>query len=126
MIKWLSSLFLLIALSGGVFAGVLLHVGEQECPMSEMDCCKKALSQGNSAEVSAARLCCTVACEQSGSTTAAVKMPQFTSVVVVALYLSTFQKPSAEATKKHPQKFASKVSFDDSKPIFIRHHTLLI
>ena len=123
MTKWLASLFLLVALSGGIFAGVPLHTDDKKCPM---DCCHKALGQGNAAEVSAARLCCAIFCQQSGSTSSTVKMPRFTPLVVVALYLATFKKPSADAAKKHPQKFAAKVLFADSKPIFIRHHALLI
>ena len=123
MTKWLTSIFLLLALSGGIFAGVPFKSGEQEC---SMECCHKALSHESSPEVTAANLCCAVFCIQSGSTSAAVKMPQFTPVVVAVLYLATLKMPLVTVAKRQPQKFASKVLIKDSKPIFILHHALLI
>ena len=123
MTKWLTSLFLLLALSSGIFAGVPLKSGEQEC---SMDCCHKALNHESSAEITAAKLCCAVFCRQSGSTSSTVKMPQFTPLAVFAIYFATLKKPSVTVAKKHPQKFISKISLQDSHPIFIRHHVLLI
>lgn len=123
MTKWFTTLFLLVALSGGIFAGVPLRSGEPEC---SMDCCHKAMGHESSAEVAAAGLCCAVFCPQSGSTSASVKIPQFTPLVVVILYLGTLKKPSLTDAQKQLQKFATKISFTDPKPIFIRHRALLI
>jgi len=64
---------LLLVLAGGAFAGIPLHFGEQSCGMGEamdqMDCCKAALMQRETAEVDVARLCCTLDCTQNGTTT---------------------------------------------------------
>jgi hypothetical protein len=56
---WLTSLFLLAALAGGVFAGMPLHSGKMD---SQMKCCDKAKSKDKTPEASAARLCCAVNC----------------------------------------------------------------
>ena len=67
MRKWFISLGLIIALASGV-VGISAHQSEGTCPMGNMpDCCKKAHSAGNSAEVSMARLCCNLNCSEPGS-----------------------------------------------------------
>ena len=67
MRNWLTSLILLAAMLGGA-VGVGAHEGEGSCPMTNMpDCCKKAQSSGNTAEVSMARLCCNLNCSEPGS-----------------------------------------------------------
>jgi len=128
MIKWFASLLLIFAFGSGVFAGMSLHSGEQDCEMSKMmKCCKRArIGKGTSAEVSAARLCCAVNCEQSGSTSAAVKLPQFSSLVVVALYLATFERPIASDSTKIKSDFAVGLTQFKSKPVYILHHQFRI
>ena len=66
----LASLFLLLVLCGGAFAGVPLGFGENQCSMSgmgNMQCCK-AMLRRKKAKVSAAQLLCAIACAKSGST----------------------------------------------------------
>jgi hypothetical protein len=67
----LTSLVLLLMLTGSAFAGIPLHSNEQSCPMGggmgDMDCCKAALLKSASHEVTAARLCCAVNCSNDGS-----------------------------------------------------------
>ena len=67
----LASLFLLLVLCGGAFAGVPLGFGENQCSMSgmgNMQCCKAMLRRKNRPKVSAAQLLCALACAKSGST----------------------------------------------------------
>ena len=67
----LASLFLLLVLCGGAFAGVPLGFGENQCSMSgmgNMQCCKAMLRRKNRPKVSAAQLMCALACAKSGST----------------------------------------------------------
>jgi hypothetical protein len=71
MKRRLASLFLLLVLTGGVFAGVPLRFGESECSMggmTDMDCCKAALMQRDTPEVAGAKLCCVLSCAQNGTT----------------------------------------------------------
>ena len=67
----LASLFLLLVLVGGAFAGVPLGFGENQCSMSgmgNMQCCKAMLRRKNRPKVSAAQLLCALACAKSGTT----------------------------------------------------------
>jgi hypothetical protein len=71
MKKRLASLSLLLVLVGSAFAGVPLSSGESECGMDsmiDMDCCKAALLQQETAKVADAKLCCALVCAQSGTT----------------------------------------------------------
>ena len=71
MKKRLASLFLLLVLFGSAFAGVPLHFGESECGMDgmmDMDCCKAALLQSQTPEVTDAKLCCALNCARDGTT----------------------------------------------------------
>jgi hypothetical protein len=71
MKKRLASLFLLLVLFGGAFAGVPLNFGDSHCSMSGMmdkDCCKAALLQKQSTKVSEAELLCALNCAQNGTT----------------------------------------------------------
>ena len=71
MLKRLTSLLLLLAVGAGVASGAPLHPGGHECAMEGsmgmMDCCKHARSHGNTPEVQAARLCCAVNCQNTGT-----------------------------------------------------------
>ena len=71
MKKRLASLFLLLVLAGSAFAGVPLHFGESECSMGgmmDMDCCKAALRQKETAKITDAELYCALSCAQNGTT----------------------------------------------------------
>ena len=66
-----ASMFLLLVLFGGAFAGVPLNFGESECSMNgmmDMDCCKAALLQGQATKVSEAELLCALNCAEKGTT----------------------------------------------------------
>ena len=66
-----ASLFLLLVLFGGAFAGVPLNFGENHCSMGgmmDMDCCKAALLQKEKPKIGDEELLCALNCAQNGST----------------------------------------------------------
>jgi hypothetical protein len=68
----LASLFLLLVLFGGAFAGVPLNFGESHCSMGgmmDMDCCKAALAKKGKAKFTQEdELLCVLSCAQNGTT----------------------------------------------------------
>ena len=67
----LASLFLLLVLFGGAFAGVPLSFGENHCSMGgmmDMDCCKAARLQKEKPKIGDGELLCALNCAQNGST----------------------------------------------------------
>lgn len=67
----LTSLVLVLMLSGSAFAGIPWQFGEHSCnmghSMGDMECCKAALMQGQTPQASLARLCCAVNCSKEGT-----------------------------------------------------------
>jgi hypothetical protein len=67
----LTSLILVLMLSGGAFAGVPVEFGEQSCSMDhsmgDMDCCKAAFMPGKDVQAATARLCCALNCSREGT-----------------------------------------------------------
>lgn len=67
----LTSLVLVLMLSGSAFAGVPVEFGEQSCSMDhsmgDMDCCKVALMPGKDVQAVTARLCCALNCSGEGT-----------------------------------------------------------
>lgn len=129
MAKWLTSLALFAVLGGHVVAGMPLHSGEQECNMpgmtGDMDCCAKAHTQGNTPQITAARLCCAVNCPSSSTP------PPTSSVLRVSPLAVVARHPAAIRTR-----FAVSVSMlrsdsardhlQHSQPSYIQHLALLI
>jgi len=130
MVIRLASLALILVIGGSVLAGIPLHSNEQECSMPEMagmDCCKKAAQSGSlTPEISTARLCCALICQQSGTlgstesrlarpraSLATAIHPASVQPVVGSLYLSL---RSSWADSPPPY----------SNPAYIRHLALLI
>gem|GEM_PF-3814684 len=69
MKKRLASLFVLLVLAAGAFAGIPLPFGESECSMGgmmDMDCCKAALRQKGTARITDAELYCALSCARNG------------------------------------------------------------
>lgn len=66
MRKWFTSFMLIVALGSGV-VGISVHEGEGSSMANMPDCCRKAHSAGNTAEVSMARLCCNLNCSEPGT-----------------------------------------------------------
>ena len=63
MKKWLTSVFLLLALASGALAGTPLHAGNMNS--QTMKCCKKMKSNGQAPVSSLARLHCAINCTDS-------------------------------------------------------------
>ena len=123
MRKWLTSLILLGAmLSGAVGAGA--HEGEGSCPMTNMpDCCKKAQSSGNTAEVSMARLCCNLNCSEPGSGGSNIssfsRQPDVAPNVMLMPQAVSFNGIASTHYTRSPHK-------QDCNPKYIQHLALLI
>src|SRR5678810_1250891 len=67
----LASLFLLLVLAGGAFAGVPMSFGESQCSMGNMDmeCCKAMLLlQSRAKFTQEEELLCVLNCAQNGTT----------------------------------------------------------
>lgn len=130
MIKWLTSLILVLTLGASVLAGMPLHEDEQGCTMAgmsgDMDCCKKAQGRDDAHQVTTARLCCALNCPQSGTTApTGTELPGISTLLTVALHPALIQPtvsiltPGLSSSRAHgpPQS---------SNPAYIRHLALLI
>lgn len=127
----LTSVVLLLLLSGSAFAGVPMHLdsGTQSCPMDGamggMDCCKAALGQGNVVETAAARVCCALNCPQSGTTgSQGVSLNRTAQILPLTVYPPQMQLPLA-AAPIGPQSRRNH-SPPQSNPTYIRNLALLI
>ena len=123
MRKWLTSFILLAAMLGGS-VGFGAHEGEGSCPMTNMpDCCKKAQSSGNTAEVSMARLCCNLNCSEPGSSGSNASsfspQPGVALSVMLMPQVVTFKVIALTHYRRSPHK-------QDSNPKYIQHLALLI
>ncbi len=125
MKKWLSSCFVLFALTGGVFAGVPFHSEKMEM----MKCCDKAKSKDKSTEASIARLCCALNCSDSAPVSSGLSFNFSPSSVVieesiVAQITDLFKikriKPSIS------QSYVLTVVSRVFQPKYIQHHSFLI
>lgn len=125
----LTSLILVLMLSGSAFAGVPVEFGEQSCSMDhsmgDMDCCKVAVMLGKDAQAASARLCCALNCSKEGTTpTNAVRFaPQLQLTVIsypdVPQALLTSQLRNRLFDQSHGPP-------GDSHPTYIRNLALLI
>ncbi len=127
MVRWLTSLILLLALASGVLAGTPFFSGNAENGMSAMKCCKKKSHDVKS--VSAAELCCAVNCN-SPAPTAPGSSFNFSPVAIIIsdsilkqiAALLNQEKPATQVAfsferKTVPKKF---------QPKYIQHHSFLI
>lgn len=125
MAKWFTSLILVMALAGGVFAGTPIHSGEQHCPMSgDDDCCAKAQSRDETTEVYVARLCCSLNCTEQGATTptgtintSPAPAPALSSAMLPSLFVENLVLERVYSTPSPTEH---------SPPIYIQHLALLI
>lgn len=125
----LTSLILVLMLSGSAFAGVPVQSGEQSCSMDhamgDMDCCKVALLTSGNTQAATARLCCALNCSKEGTAPAkGVRFaPQLQLTVISyppipeALLASHFRNQLFGPSHGPPS---------DSHPAYIRNLALLI
>ena len=126
--KRLASLFLLLVLFSGAFAGMPLPFGGSDCGMSgmmDMDCCNKARLQELTPEVADAKLCCALNCAQSGTTSppgsVRITPPAPARVLQHVTIASALPTPLFRA-----EVFGRLHSPPGSPPTYLRNLTLLI
>ena len=125
----LTSLMLLLALAGSVFAGMPLHSNEQSCPMGgemgDMDCCKVALMQNQTPQVATARLCCELNCSQDGTLPSNGLRISPPLQIALSAYPVTVQSilPSVSLLRHAANSHGPPT---ESQPAYIRHLALLI
>lgn len=126
MRKWLTALFLLVAMTGGALAGVPMHSGEKECPMGGMmDCCAKAQMNSDEPEVRAARLCCSLNCNEPGTTGPSSSFCLSPQLAVSLDSVSVPPSPSLNLFVK--SRFLWPPGYrENSNPAYLRHLALLI
>jgi hypothetical protein len=125
MVKWFTSLVLMMVIAGSAFGGVPMHSGEKHCPMMGTDdCCEKAESKSTSPQAYAARLCCALNCSVPGTTTPTITVPKAPSAsfvlqgtLIPASYVLTLRGLCAHSSPERNQH---------SPPIYIQHLALLI
>lgn len=127
--KRLVSLILLLVLAASAFAGVPLHFGESQCSMGgmmDMDCCKAALLQKETTNITEAELYCALSCAQNGTTSP----PN----VVCVTPPSPVRTPSHPAITQSLDSFSLQSGFTDrlhgppgsTAPTYLRNLALLI
>ena len=129
MIKWLTSLILLLALASGALAGTPVFSGNAENGMSAMECCKKKTKDCDAETVSAAQLCCTVNCGNPAPTAPGASFNFSPSNIIIS---DSILKQIALLLGQ--EKPALKVSFSFERvtlsqkfqPKYIQHHSFLI
>lgn len=124
----LISLVVLLVVVGSAVAGAPLHSNEQSCSMGgmmgAMDCCKAALSHKNTPQVASARLCCSLNCSQTGTTSSSGVQVQPQTQPTQSAFLKGVQPlPSVLLLGQTSHSHSPPT---DSHPAYIRHLALLI
>ena len=128
MLKILTSIVLILVFAGSLFGGSPLHPNDPGCGMKDMagmDCCEKAGRSSDAPDVLAARLCCTINCQQPGPVQTGQVKPQTEPLAVLAEHPSTTQSPFASLQPSSLPRPALD-SLSHSPPTYIRHLSLLI
>ncbi|CAN5797233.1 hypothetical protein BH20ACI3_BH20ACI3_06380 [soil metagenome] len=127
MIKWTTSLILILTLGASVSAGMPLHANEEKCAhgMSGMDCCKTAQGYGDKTEVASARVCCAVNCTQSGATGPSGVHLRRTLTALAAVHPAVIQPPMPTPIQFLVSRWAHSPPLS-SNPAYIRNLALLI
>lgn len=125
MKKRFTSIVLLIAIAGGVAAGMPLHSGGHGKMSS---CCKKAKSGEQSAAANAARLCCAANCTDLAGTTSGPSVP---SPVVLKATQSAIERnwallPAKRVSRTFHSHSENNIRAREHLPLFLRHHSFLI
>jgi hypothetical protein len=127
MKRWLTSLFLLFTLAGGVLAGMPLHAGNMDSGM--MECCDKAKSKERSSEANAARLCCAVNCTSPTPTSSAgsfnfvpanIEISKSVTETISALFQK--EKIAPRISKQYSRDIRPRIF----QPKYIQHNSFLI
>ena len=125
MKKRLTPIFLLLALAGGVLAGMPFHSENSRM----MTCCDKAKSKEKTSEVKAAQLCCALNCNDSAPTSSSSTFNFSPSTITIS---DSILKQIALLFKKESILQTVAFSFErknfsqKSQPKYIQHHSFLI
>lgn len=126
MLKRFVAAVMLLVLTGGVSAGLPLHV-EQTCPLmgGAFDCCAAARMHSDAPQAAAARLCCVINCTLPGpaGTANAANLPQFIAVTAHAALPPTAALPQNLASSR---THAPPAHLAHAPPAYLRHLALLI
>jgi hypothetical protein len=122
MLKRLTNLLLMLAIGSSVVAGMPVHSGGGESGM--MDCCKKALEENDSPQVSAARLCCAMNCNEPTSTNGNISQ-SFSQTISQPSTLIGLALPPAANLKPLRARYTLTRS-SGSSPAYILNLALLI
>ena len=127
--KWLTSVFLVLALASGVLAGMPLHSGAMNSP--SMKCCKKMKMAEKAPAASLARLHCAINCTDSSPTPGNGSSSNFapTGIIIsdsiskqIAALFSTKQRmTSTNAALLEQVLLPRKIP-----PKYLQHHSFLI
>lgn len=125
----LTSLVLVLMLSGSAFAGVPVQFGEESCgmdhTMGDMACCKAALLMAGNAEAVTARLCCALNCSKEG--TAPAKVGRFAPQLQLTVISYPSLPPALITSHLRSRLFESSHGPPgESHPAYIRNLALLI
>ena len=125
MKKRFTSIVLLIAIAGGVAAGMPLQSGGQGKMSS---CCKKAKSGEQSAAAKAGRLCCAVNCTNPAGTTSgpSVPSPVIPKAAEYATQSNWTLPPAKRVFSTSPYPSESRIRSREHLSLFLRHHSFLI
>jgi hypothetical protein len=127
MKKWLTSVFLVLALAGSVLAGTPLFTSGAESGMSAMECCKK--KKMGATTQSAAQLCCAINCSNPAPNAPGASFNFSPSSIIISdsilkqigLLLKR-EKPVAMVFSLPERKIFSQ----KFQPKYIQHHSFLI
>lgn len=128
MKKWLTSLFLIVALASGVLAGMPFHTGNESSQM--MDCCKKAKSKEQSKEANIARLCCAVNCSDSAPTPSGTAFNFSPSAIIISdsiiKQIASLLRLKAKSNPTVAFSFERVPLPQNFQPKYLQHHSFLI
>ena len=125
MKKWLTSLFLLFALAGGVFVGMPVHSEK----MGMMKCCDKAKSKDQSREAEIARLCCAVNCPEPAPTSSGLSINFSPATAAIEDSISAQIADLFKIRRIKPSilySYELTVISRVFQPKYIQHHSFLI
>lgn len=125
----LTSLMLVLMLSGSAFAGVPVQSSPQSCSMDhamgDMECCEAALLPSKDAKTVTARLCCALNCSKEG--TAPVKGSRFApQLQLTVISYPPIPQPLLISHFRNQLFGPSHGPPGDSHPTYIRNRALLI
>ncbi len=125
MTRWIKSFLFLLAISGGILAGMPLHAANSQM----MECCDKAKSSAKTSEARMARLCCAINCSDSTPT------PQSTSFNFSPANLTISESiaeqiaalfPTAKAVPSLSPQYSREILNQTFQPKYIQYNSFLI